>query len=362
MALSVGIAGLPNVGKSTLLNALTHAGAEASNYPFCTIEQNVGISPVPDEDLRRLEQILSPQETVPTTIRFVDIAGLVEGASRGEGLGNKFLGHIRDVDALLHVVRCFEDENVAHSTGAPDPVRDVEVVETEFLLADLETARRGVEKWAQLARTGKEAGRKERAAYEHAADALGRGIPIHEAGLSAEERELLAESRFLSDKPCLYVANTGEDDPLGEGPLAAALRDARGAERVLPVSVGIEEEISQLPLGEQREFLEDLGLLETALNQVVRACYRLLDLITFYTIANEKLSAWQLSRGGSAARAAGRIHGDMERGFIRAEVMGLDDLLRLGSRQALHEQGLIQTVGRDHVVEDRDVLFIHFKV
>jgi GTP-binding protein YchF len=361
MALSVGIAGLPNVGKSTLLNALTHAGAEASNYPFCTIEQNVGVTAVPDADLQRLVRILAPEETVPTTIRFVDVAGLVEGASKGEGLGNKFLGHIRDVEAILHVVRCFEDENVAHSTGPPDPRRDVEIVETEFLLADLETAQRGVEKWSRQARTGKNAGRQELEAFARAAEALGRGTPMRDAELSAEERELLAETRFLTAKPCLYLANTGEDDPTGEGPLVAALRQARGAERVLPVSVRIEEEISQLPPDEQKEFLEDLGLGETALNQVVRACYGLLDLITFYTVAHDKLSAWQLRRGAGAAQAAGRIHGDMERGFIRAEVMRLDDLLRLGGRQALHDQGLIQTVGRDHVVEDRDVLYIHFK-
>jgi GTP-binding protein YchF len=362
MALSVGIAGLPNVGKSTLLNALTHAGAEASNYPFCTIEQNVGVTPVPDADLRRLQEILAPQETVPTTIRFVDIAGLVEGASKGEGLGNRFLGHIREVDAILHVVRCFEDENVAHSAGDPDPVRDVEIVETEFLLADLETAQKARERWARIARTGKEAGREELTLYERVAAALGEGNPVAGLELDEKEREILAESRFLSAKPCLYVANTGEDDPAGSGPLASALREAKGEERVLPVSVGIEEEISRLEPAEQAEFLADLGLEETALNKVVSACYRLLDLITFYTVANDRLSAWQLPRGASAETAAGTIHGDMQRGFIRAEVMPLEELLRLGSRQALHDQGLIQTVGRDHQVQDRDVLYIHFRV
>jgi GTP-binding protein YchF len=362
MALSIGIAGLPNIGKSTLLNALTHAGAEASNYPFCTIEQNVGVTPVPDPNLAKLERILSPAETVPTSIRFVDIAGLVEGASKGEGLGNKFLGHIREVDAILHVVRCFEDENVIHSTGAPDPLRDVAIVESEFLLADLETAQRGQDKWSKTVRTGKGEGKEQTEAYAKVVATLQHGTPLNAAELSHDERELLVDARFLTAKPCLFVANTGEDDPQGQGPLASALRDAKGAEHVLAVSVGIEEEISQLAPDEQAEFLEDLGLKQTALNLVVTACYRLLDLITFYTIANEKLSAWQLLRGGSAAQAAGKIHSDMERGFIRAEVMGLDDLLRLGSRQALHDQGLIHTVGRDHAVEDRDVLFIHFKV
>ena len=362
MALSVGIAGLPNVGKSTLLNALTHAGAEASNYPFCTIEQNVGVTPVPDPDLERLAKILEPDETVPTTIRFVDIAGLVEGASKGEGLGNKFLGHIREVDAILHVVRCFADDNITHATGEPDPVRDVEIVETEFLLADLETARRALDKWTSAARTGKGAGEKERAAFAHAVEALGAGTSIRDLDLTHDEHEIFAEARFLTAKPCLYLANTGEDDPTGAGPLASALREAKGARNVLPVSVQIEEEVSELRPEEQAEFLKALGLEETALTLVVTACYRLLDLITFYTIAHDKLSAWQLGRGGHAAEAAGKIHSDMERGFIRAEVMGLDDLLRLGSRQALHDQGLIHTVGRDHVVHDKDVLHIHFKV
>ena len=361
MALSVGIAGLPNVGKSTLLNALTHAGAEASNYPFCTIEQNVGVAPVPDPHLRELERILAPRETQPTTVRFVDIAGLVEGASRGEGLGNQFLGHIREAEAILHVVRCFEDENVAHSAGEPDPVRDVEIVETEFLLADLEVARRALEKWSRTARTGREAGKVEEAAFASAAEALAGGRRIDALELGEEERAVLAEARFLTAKPCLYVANTGESDPAGAGPLARALREARGADRVLAVSVGIEEEISRLAPEEQREFLEDLGLERTALDLVVTACYRLLDLITFYTIANEKLSAWQLARGGTAEQAAGKIHSDMRKGFIRAEVMGLEDLLRLGSRQALLDEGRVQIVGRDHPVRDRDVLQIHFK-
>jgi GTP-binding protein YchF len=349
------------VGKSTLLNALTRAGAAASNYPFCTIESNVGVTPVPDPDLRRLEAILSPKETVPTTIRFVDIAGLVKGASEGEGLGNKFLGHIREVDAILHVVRCFANDEVVHTAGEPDPVRDVEIVETEFLLADLETATRAQQKWAKLALTGKDAGKAEATAFARAVEGLDRGTPIAAMGLSAEERELLSEARFLTAKPSLYVANADERDPTGKGPLPSALREARGAERVLPVAVGIEAEVSELEPTEQQEFLKELGLEETALNLVVTACYRLLGLITFYTTAHDKLSAWPLRRGGTAAEAAGKIHSDMERGFIRAEVMGLGDLLQLGTRQALHDQGLIHTDGRDYEVHDKDVLHFHFK-
>jgi GTP-binding protein YchF len=361
MGLSVGIAGLPNVGKSTLLNALTQAHAEASNYPFCTIEQNVGVATVPDPTLDRLAELLQPQEVLPTAIRFVDVAGLVAGASKGEGLGNKFLGHLREVDAILHVVRCFDDENIVHSTGAPDPVRDVEVVETELLLADLETAEKAQARWANTVRTGKGQGKDEVEAFARAVEALSAGTALRDLDLQAGEGEILAAERFLTLKPMLYLANTGEDDPHGEGPLAAALREARGPDRVVPISIEIEEQISELPPEEQKEFLDGLGLDHTALDIVVDASYKLLDLITFYTIANDRLAAWQLPRGEHAAQAAGKIHSDMESGFIRAEVMALDDLFEWRSRQALHDQGLIHVHGRDYEVQDRDVLHIHFK-
>ncbi len=362
MGLSVGIAGLPNVGKSTLLNALTHAGAEASNYPFCTIEQNMGVAPVPDPDLGRLETILSPQEAVPTTIKFVDIAGLVKGASRGEGLGNKFLAHIREADALLHVVRCFEDPNVAHATANVDPVQDVAVVETEFLLADLDTAERARGRIGKDLRVGKKDEQAAAEVLDRVIRGLQTGTAVVDQGLTDKDRMGLGDVRFLTDKPCLYLANTGEDDPKGEGARACALIEAKGADRVIPVSVEIEEEISELAPDEQAQFLKEMGLEETALDLVVTGCYRLLDLITFYTIANDKLRAWQLPRGGTAPQAAGRVHSDMERGFIRAEVMALADLVEHGDRHALHDHGLIHAGGRDYVVQDKDVLQFHFKV
>ncbi len=360
MGLAAGIAGLPNVGKTTLLNALTRAGAEVSNYPFCTIEQNVGIAAVPDPDLWRLHAILTPAETIPTTIRFIDIAGLVEGASKGDGLGNKFLGHVRETDAILHVVRCFEAPDVMHTTGAPDPVRDVGIVETEFLLADLDLAERGLQRWRSVAKSGRE-GKEEAAVFERAVQALSAGTTMTAVALSEREREFLAASRFLTAKSCLYVANTDENDPQGRGELVRALVEAKGAQKVLPVSIRIEAEVAELPPDEQRAFLQGLELEKTALDLVIAACYRMLGLVTFSSIANDKLQAWELPRGGTAVQAAGRIHSDMERGFIRAEVMALQDLLAWGSRQALHDRGLLHVVGRDHVVADKDVLQIHFK-
>lgn len=360
MALSVGIAGLPNVGKSTLLNALSHAHAAVSNYPFCTIDANVGVTAVPDPNLAKLAQVLAPEEMIPATIRFVDVAGLVEGASRGEGLGNKFLANLRDVDAIVHVVRCFESEDIVHTPGAPDPARDIGIIEAELMLADLEAAQRGVERWAKVAKSGK-VGIEERDIFARAADALSHGQRIESVGFTSRELNILSEVRFLTSKPCLYLANTGEDDPSGEGELAKALVAAKGARQVLPVSVRIEEEVAELPEEEQGAFLEALGLPHTALDLVIDASFRLLGLITYYTIANGKLQAWSLPRGGTAPTAAGQIHSDMEQGFIRAEVMALADLLRHGSRQMLHDQGLIHAGGRDYVVGDKDVLQFHFK-
>jgi hypothetical protein len=358
--LSVGITGLPNVGKSTLLNALTHARAAVSNYPFCTIDQNVGVAVVPDSGLEKLAQILAPEETIPATVRFVDVAGLVEGASRGEGLGNRFLANLRDVEALLHVVRCFENPDVVHPSGPPDPVRDVGIVETELLLADLESAKRAHERWSKAAKGGK-LGVEKTAVFARAIASLERGEPLNSVPFSELEHKTLSEVSFLTAKPCLYLANTDESDPQGHGPLAQALIEAKGKDRVLPLSVRIEEEVAELPAGEQMGYLEALGLSHTALDLVIQASFRLLDLLVFYTIANAKLRAWPVRRGSTAPQAAGKIHSDMEGGFIRAEVMALQDLLTHGSRQALHEHGLVRVVGRDYALREGDVLQFHFK-
>ncbi|MDA0709264.1 MAG: redox-regulated ATPase YchF [bacterium] len=362
MAIFVGIIGLPNVGKSTLFNTLTRAQVEASNYPFCTVEPNVGMVEVPDTRLDRLNALLSPESCTPTHIRFVDIAGLVRGASRGEGLGNQFLGHIREADALVHVVRCFVDDGIVHVDGRVDPLADVETVQTELMLADLETAETAHSKLEKVARSDM------RAVDKGALDLLARAVEglrqghfIRDLGFEGEAAEKILTYRFLTAKPTLYLANVSEDTLPTGGTDVERLRERFGCDRVLAVSGKIESELLDLTAEDRLMFLEDLGLSETGLNRLILAGYGLLNLVTFYTLAKSKLQAWQLVAGTGAQKAAGKIHSDMEKGFIRAEVAACEDLLDQGSYDKLRHLGKLRTEGRDYVVKDGDVIEFLFK-
>lgn len=362
MSLYLGMVGLPNVGKSTLFNAMTQAGANVSNYPFCTIDRNVGIVEVPDPRLWKLNELLVPKECTPTTIQFTDIAGLVKGASQGEGLGNRFLGHIREVDAVVHVVRCFEDPEVALVYDTVDPARDITIVETEMALADLETVAAALAKREKQMRAEAHADLREHEALSRVRDALEHGDPVRGLGLSEEERDLLKSYNLLTAKPVVYVANNAEEAIGKPDPHVDVVRKLVGDDHVVAISARIEEEIAELPVGERGAFLEDLGLQETGLNQLVRACYALLNLITFYTVANDKLRAWQVVRGTKAPQAAGKIHTDMEEGFIKAEVAQYDDLVRHGSMAELSRHGLVRVEGKESEIHDGDVVRFLFHV
>lgn len=358
MGFKCGIVGLPNAGKSTIFNALTAAGAQVAPFPFSTVEPNVGVVPVPDERLEVLARIIKPKKVTPTVLTFVDIAGLVKGASRGEGLGNQFLSHIREVDAIAHVVRCFDAPGVSHPYGGPDPVRDVEVVRAELILSDLELVHRRVEKAEKLAKGGDRGAKAQLEVLKALEDLLSEGKPIRdfvrEHGVS-----LPRDLHLITAKPYFYIANTSE----GGEEWVGALRDLARREGVPLVEINgkVEGELLDLDPEEREAFREALGLKGSGLAQVVKVGYEVLDLITFFTTANLDLRAWTVERGTKAPEAAGKVHSDMQRGFIRAEVLSFEDLVRSGSEQRARELGLVRIEGREYEVRDGDILYFRFR-
>ncbi|MEM6321037.1 MAG: redox-regulated ATPase YchF [Bacteroidota bacterium] len=365
MALKCGIVGLPNVGKSTLFNALTEAGALAANYPFATKEPNVGIITVPDKRLEQLADLVNPAKILPTTVEIVDIAGLIKGASQGEGLGNQFLGNIREVDAILHVVRCFEDDNVVHVDGSVNPVRDKEIIDTELILKDLETVEKQVEKFKKAAKTNSKEDKRNLEIGLFLVEQLEAGVPVRAMDLEEDMKALIKPFYLLTSKPVLYVCNVDEDSVHEGNEHTKAFEQSVAAEnaQIILISAGIEADIVELDSIEERlEFLNDMGLSEPGVNKVIQASYRLLNLITYFTAGPKEVRAWTIVDGWKAPQAAGVIHSDFEKGFIRAEVIKFDDYVSLGSEQAVKAAGKMNIEGKEYVVNDGDVMHFLFNV
>ncbi len=365
MALKCGIVGLPNVGKSTLFNCLSNAKAQSANFPFCTIEPNLGVINVPDDRLERLVEIVQPQNTVPTTVEIVDIAGLVKVASKGEGLGNKFLANIRETHAILHVLRCFDDDNIVHVDGSVDPIRDKEVIDTELQLKDLETLETRLQKVAKQASIGDKDARRQLDLYERVKGALEQGISARAVEREDAEEPLFQEMQLLTGKPVLYVCNVEEGAVVAgnahvERVMAMAAAEGAGA---MVIGAGIEADIAELEDAEERAmFLADIGLEEAGVAKLIRAAYALLELETYFTAGEKEVRAWTVRSGSTAPQAAGVIHTDFEKGFIRAEVMKYDDFVRLGSEQAVKEAGKLGVEGKEYIVQDGDIMHFRFNV